>query len=534
MRKNKRQHNRIVIGIVASMVALSAMSQVKDGRPQLVLGIVVDQLRSDYIELLQSHFGERGFNRLMRDGAFFENVDFNCANLDIASGTALVMSGSYPNVNGIPQAMVYDAAKRTATPILTDAKYIGNFTNETYSPQALKVSTIADEVRINNDGLGVVYAVAPEAQQAILLAGHAANSAFWINDVNGKWSTTTFYKEVPTPVQTRNYSSPLSNRLGTTVWEPTLPLEEYGEIPQALRFYRFRYNFPDNSKDRYRSFKQSALVNEEVTSVAIDYVNSLKLGKRGQLDMLNIGYTAAPYEYSKTGDNRFELHDTYIRLDAQLQRLFDAVDKAVGLDNVVIFVTSTGYFNDGRPVGEKFHVPSGEFRPDRAISLLNMYLMAIYGNGQWVDGYYNRNFFLNRNLIKDKKIDIAEIRAKSSEFLRQMSGISAAYTFEEILNNPVNDDLIALNHVMVPAYQGDVAIEVSAGWTIVETQNAQTKVKQVRANAVTAPAFILAPQVKPQRITTAIDASFLAPTVSRILRIRSPNAARFMPVSLQR
>lgn len=533
MRKKKRQLNRLVTGIVASMVALSAMSQVPDGRPQLVLGIVVDQLRSDYIELLQSHFGERGFKRLLRDGAFFENVDFDCANLDIASGTALVMSGAYPSVNGIPQAMIFDPAKRTATPILTDAKYIGNFTNETYSPLALKVSTISDEVRINNDGLGLVYAVAPDAQQAILLAGHAANSAFWINDVNGKWSTTTFYKEVPSPVQTRNYSSPLSNRLSTMAWEPMLPLESYTEIPQAMRFYRFRYNFADSNKDRYRSYKQSALVNEEVTSVAIDYINNLKLGKRGQLDMLNIGYTAAPYEYSKGEDNRFELHDTYIRLDAQMERLFDAVDKAVGMNNVVVFVTSTGYFNDGRPVAAKYNVPSGEFRPDRAISLLNMYLMAIYGNGQWVDGYYNRNFYLNRNLIKEKNISLAEIRAKASEFLRQMSGITAAYTFEEILNNPVNDDLIALNHVMVPAYQGDVAIEVSAGWTIVETQNAQTKVKQVRANAVTAPAFILAPQVKAQRITTAIDASFLAPTVSRILRIRSPNAARFMPVSLQ-
>ena len=533
MQKNRRQKNRLVTSIVASMVALSAMSQVKDGSPQLVLGIVVDQLRSDYIELLQSHFGERGFKRLLREGAFFENVDFDCANLDIASGTALVMSGSYPSVNGIPQAMVYDPAKRTATPILNDAKYIGNFTNETYSPLALKVSTVADEVRINNDGLGLVYGIAPDAQQAILLAGHAANSAFWIDDVNGKWATTTFYKEVPQPVQTRNYSSPLANRLTSMAWEPMLPLEQYDEIPQALRFYRFRYNFPDSNKDRYRSFKQSAIVNEEVTSVAIDYINTLKLGKRGQLDMLNIGLTAAPYEYSKTDDNRFELHDTYIRLDAQLARLFDEVDKTVGMSNVVVFVTSTGYFNDGRPVDVKYNVPSGEFRPDRAISLLNMYLMAIYGNGQWVDGYYNRQFFLNRNLIKDKKLDLAEIRQKSSEFLRQMSGVSAAYTFEEILNNPVNADLIALNHVMVPAYQGDVVIEVSAGWTILETQNGQSKVKQVRANAVPAPAFILAPQVKSQRITTAIDASFLAPTVSRLLRIRSPNAARFMPVSLQ-
>lgn len=532
-RTNKRQINRIMSSIVASMVALSAMSQVNDGTPKLVLGIVVDQLRSDYIELLQSHFKQRGFNRLMREGAYFENVDFRCSNLDIASGTAFIMSGAYPSVNGVPQAMVFDVAKRIATPVLTDAKYIGNFTTETYSPLALKVSTIADEVRINNDGLGFVYAIAPDAQQAILLAGHAANSCFWIDDVNGKWSTTTFYKEVPSPVQSRNYNYPLANRLNTMAWEPALALDAYSEIPQAHKFYRFRYNFPDNSKDRYRSFKQSALVNEEVTSVAIDYINTLKLGRRGQLDMLNIGYTAAPYDYSKTSDNRFELHDTYIRLDAQLERLFDAVDKAVGMQNVVVFVTSTGYYNDSRPVDSKYNVPSGEFRPDRAISLLNMYLMAIYGNGQWVDGYYNRQFFLNRNLIKDKKLDLAELRAKSSEFLRQMSGVTAAYTFEEILNNPVNEDLIALNRVMVPSLQGDVTIEVSAGWTIVETQNAQSKVTQVRMNAVTVPAFILAPQVKAQRITNAIDAAFLAPTVSRLLRIRSPNAARYMPLSLQ-
>ena len=532
MRKNLRQANRILTGIVASMVAFSALSQVKSGRPQLVLGIVVDQLRSDYIELLQSYFGERGFNRLLREGAYFENVDFNCANLDVASGTALVMSGAYPNINGIPQALIFDPSTKKATPVLTDAQCMGNFTNETLSPVALTLSTLADEVRVNNDGLGLVHAIAPDAQQAIILAGHAANSAFWINDVDGKWSTSTFYKDVPQCLKTRNYSQPLSNRLNTMAWEPALALERYVDIPEARRFYKFRYNYPDNDKNRYRAFKQSALVNEEVTSVAIDYINNLKLGSRGQLDMLNIGYTAAPYEYSKDADNRFELHDTYIRLDAQLERLFDAVDKSVGMNNVVVFVTSTGYYTDGRPVDAKYNIPSGEFYPDRAISLLNMYLMAIYGNGQWVNGYYNRHFYLNRTLIKDKNIDLSEIRAKSSEFLRQMSGVKAAYTYEEILNNPVNEDLKELNRVMVPTLQGDVVIKVTAGWSIVETLNAQSKVTHVRDNAVTVPAFILAPQVKSQRITGAIDATFLAPTVSRILRIRSPNAARYMPLSL--
>ena len=254
MRKNLRQANRILTGIVASMVAFSALSQVKSGRPQLVLGIVVDQLRSDYIELLQSYFGERGFNRLLREGAYFENVDFNCANLDVASGTALVMSGAYPNINGIPQALIFDPSTKKATPVLTDAQCMGNFTNETLSPVALTVSTLADEVRVNNDGLGLVYAIAPDAQQAIILAGHAANSAFWINDVDGKWSTSTFYKDVPQCLKTRNYSQPLSNRLNTMAWEPALALERYVDIPEARRFYKFRYNYPDNDKNRYRAF----------------------------------------------------------------------------------------------------------------------------------------------------------------------------------------------------------------------------------------------------------------------------------------
>ena len=364
------------------------------------------------------------------------------------------------------------------------------------------------------------------------MAGHAGNSATWINDVTGNWSTTTFYKDYPQFMSFRNYNSSLANRLDTASWKPMLPLTQYIDIPMHRSIHPFKYTYRRGDKDRFRAYKQSALVNEEVTNVALTYLQTLALGVRKQLDMLNIGYTAAPYEYSKDADNRFELHDTYIRLDAQLERLFDAVDKSVGMNNVVVFVTSTGYYTDGRPVDAKYNIPSGEFYPDRAISLLNMYLMAIYGNGQWVNGYYNRHFYLNRTLIKDKNIDLSEIRAKSSEFLRQMSGVKAAYTYEEILNNPVNEDLKELNRVMVPALQGDVVIKVTAGWSIVETLNAQSKVTHVRDNAVTVPAFILAPQVKSQRITDAIDASFLAPTVSRILRIRSPNAARYMPLSL--
>lgn len=533
MRKSK-QINRLITSIVASMVALSALSQVKGEQPQLVVGIVIDQLRSDYIELLQSRMGQGGFNRLIRSGAYFDNVNFNCPGLDAVAGTSIVMTGAYPRVNGIPGAQFYNDDKRIPSDIFTDTRYIGNFTNETYSPMSLRVSTIADEVRIDNDGLGSVYAIAPDAQLALALGGHAANSSFWINDLTGKWATTTFYKDVPQSITARKYNKPLSSRLDTMSWTPSMPLASYSSLPGSSKFYSFHYTYPKSSKDRYRMFKQSAMVNEEITDVALDYLKSLNLGRRGELDMLNIGLTAAPYKYVSGSDGRLELQDTYVRLDRQLDRIITAIDKSVGLGKAVIFVTSTGHFDAGRPVDARFNIPTGEFHPDRATSLLNMYLMAVYGNGNWVDGYYNGNFFLNRKLIKDKNIDLALIRAKSSEFLRQMSGITAAYTFEEILNNPSSDEMKALHRLMIPSLAGDVIVEVNPGWDIVETSvRAENTVTHVSANSVNAPFFLLAPQVQSQRITTAIDAALLAPTVSRILRIRSPNAAGFSALSLQ-
>ena len=129
---------------------------------------------------------------------------------------------------------------------------------------------------------------------------------------------------------------------------------------------------------------------------------------------------------------------------------------------------------------------------------------------------------------------MGQIRAKSSEFLRQMSGVTAAYTFEEILNNPVSEELQGLNRMMIPATAGDVVIEVNPGWDVVDVEGGQQpQVKHVRDNAVSVPMFVLAPGVKAQRITHEVDAATLAPTVSRLLRIRSPNAAGKSAMSLQ-
>ncbi len=528
--QNKRQRNRLITSILATMVALSAVSQTPEGggRPQLVVEILIDQLRSDYLELLQNHFGENGFNRLKRDGAYFESVEFNVDNVDIVSGTALLMTGTYPNINGLPSATVYDAQKRLGQKILLDASK--SSANEVLSPSVLKVSTVSDELRVNSNGLGYVYSIAPDAQQSILMAGHAGNAAFWINDVNGKWVTSSFYSDYsPQLISVKNYSAPLSSRIDTMSWTPSIALAGYPEIATHRKFYPFRYVFPPSRKDRYTNYKKSALVNEEVTSVAIDFLSTLKLGTRGETDMLNIAYTAAPYS-DEAGDGSVELQDTYLRLDRQLGRLFDAIEKSVGLRNTLVFVSSTGYFEDNSKVDSRFKIPSGEFKPSKAKSLLNLYLMAIYGNAQWVDNYYNGSFFLNRKLIKEKNVDLREIREKSSDFLRRMSGVSEAYSLDEVLGNPHGDAEKRMHNGIVMDYAGDVLVKVMPGWSVVENEQTQTQtVKQVRSSVVGTPAFFLHPSIKPQKINTPIDAALLAPTVSRLLRIRSPNAAMSKP-----
>ena len=527
MRKRKAA-NRLLTSVLCSIVAFTALSQ-SNGRPTLVVGITIDQLRSDYIELLKSHFGEGGFNRLLKEGVYFQNTTTDLVSPDKVTATALLYTGAYPNISAITDEAVYNSESKLAAKILFDKKYIGNTTEETLSPLALKVSTLSDEVKIDNNGIGNVYAIAPDAQQAIIMAGHAANGAFWINDETGKWASSTFYKDFPSAVQQQNYNNSLNLRIDTLQWKPVKNINDYPDIPLHRTLYPFKYTFTGSEK--YTKFKESALVNTEVTNVAIDCINELRLGNRATVDMINIAYTATPNAYADDSDKRIEIQDKYLRLDKELARLFATIDKAVGR-NAVIFVTSTGYFDNTFATEPRFHIPAGEFSSKKAVSLLNMYLMAIYGNGNWVSGYYHEQVFLNEKLAKDKNVSIEELRTKSGDFLRRMSGVNKAYTSDEIINNPSSEQLLKYHKSVYTQTAGDIYLEIAPGWTVVDDYNKTITKKQIRTNAVNAPAFILAPSVEPQVIAMPIDATILAPSVARILRIRSPNAAKMLPLSL--
>lgn len=529
-RKENKIAQRIILSLIASMVTMSLSAQTATKRPSLVVGIMVDGLNQEYIDQLRHLFGADGFNRILKDAAILQNVDYGTA-LDNAAATALLYSGSAPSVNGISSQEIYDSEKKQTYPILLDPSKIGNYTSETYSPSALLVSTLSDEIRIDGDGLNQVHAIAPNAIQSILMAGHAANSAFWINDISGKWATTTYYKDVPTTISTRNYKTPLSTRLDAIAWTPSLNINSYPDVPDHRRAYPFRYVFNKNEHNRYRMFKTSACVNSEVTSVATDYISTLSLGNhQGVVDMLNIAYTLTPYQYSRTPDSRVETMDAYIKLDHNLAQLFSEIERSVGMRNTLVFIAGTPTSNRTRRDDEKWNIPYGQFSTRRAISLLNMYLMAKHGNGEWVNNIHNNNIFLNHQLIKTRNIDVVSMRQDAAQFILRMSGVANAYTIDDIISRRAGENPEAFQRNTNIKHAGDIIFTITPGWSIEESNQSTSNNLVVRAATSSAPVFILAPSVKAQKISYPVDARAIAPTVARLLRIRSPNSTATTPL----
>ncbi|MDE6528370.1 MAG: alkaline phosphatase family protein [Muribaculaceae bacterium] len=511
---------------IITVTAQTATPQQPRKRPALVVGIVVEGLTMDYLDLLRTHLTEGGFKRLLEQGVTVTDLDFGTP-LDGAAASALLFTGAPPAVNGIPAAAIYNPETRRSSSVLLDPETIGNFTDETLSPKNLTASTIADELRIDGGGLGYVYAIAPDAAEAIILAGHTGNSAFWINDATGKWATTTYYKDLPAPAQNLNHREPNEYRLDTLQWVPSVAVDKLPDLPSYKKLYPFRHNFPRTTTTRYKAYKNSPAVNTDITRLAADYVSALSLGKRESTDMLNLGYTLKPFIYAREADTRAETMDAYLRLDRDLARLFSTIEeKGPGMSNTLVFLAGTPLTNRSRRDDEKWGIPFGEFSSRKAVSLLNMYLMAIHGNGEWVSGYHDGQLFLNHKLIKERNKDLRVMRDESARFLTRMSGVTNAWTIDDVLDRRASERPDAMRRNTQVAMAGDIFVSIAPGWQETD-DDSDTDIPPttVRAAASTAPAFILIPGGTPATVATPVDARALAPTVAGLLRIRSPNGA---------
>ena len=524
--------NKVLASLFLSLVVAPIGAKATPDAPQLVVGITVDQLRSDYLYALQQLFGEKGFNRILNNGVVCDEVTYDFPHIDRTVASAAIHTGTIPYYNGIVANEVYDPATRKHKNILHDPQFMGNATKDTYSATALKVSTLSDEVKIVGNGLGRVYSVAPDAAMAIIAGGHIANSALWIDDQSGRWVTTTYYYDAPTFMVHPYYAHSPALCIDTTTWKPLSVASQYKALPYIDSTTSFTHTYSRKDPKCYQQYKTTPYVNTLVTDASIDLIKNALLGQRGKLDMINIGYTLAPYNEGTVQEYGLELQDAYVRLDAELSRLFEAIENTVGVKNTVIYITSTGYFTGEGREPSFYKIQSGEFYPQRAVSLLNMYLMALYGNGDWVKGYSHNQLYLNHDLIKDKALDIDEVRDEAAQFLIDMEGIQDVFTRQHILLHSTNEHTDYIRRGFSAKYSGDIYIELVPGWEIVYGNQNNTR-QYIRHNAIASPFMLLAPNVKAQKIDYPVDVTRIAPTVAKVLRIRSPNGCTARPIHIE-
>lgn len=520
---------RILTSLLAVFAMASMQAQEAPAIPRLVVGLTIDQLRMDYIEAFSAMYGDRGFKRLWKEGRVYRNAEYDFVNVDRSSAVASIYTGNTPYVNGIVGNDWLDRSSLRVINCVDDPQFMGIYTSESTSPARLKVSNLSDELMILTQGVAEVYSIAPTREMAVLSAGHASKGAFWINDETGKWSGSTYYGTFPNWVSSYNDRQGLDFRIGDMTWAPFLPVNFYKYLTTETKQTTFKHKFNDERKNKYRKLKTSPFANAEVNRLVNACLNSTPIGQDLIPDLLNLSYYAGNYDHKSSMECPLEMQDTYVRLDASLAELLDIIDRKVGLANTLFFVTSTGY-SDPEPVDpQQYRIPTGEFHVKRCAALLNMYLAAIYGEGQYVEAYHEQEIYLNHKLIEQKQLNLPEIMARSSEFLVQFSGVKEVFSSQRLLLGSWTPELDKVKNRYNPNCSGDLWIEVLPGWTIVRDHSLDTKV--VRNVYTSAPLFFMGWNIRPEIIHTPVKIGHIAPTLAHFMRIRAPNASVLPPMT---
>lgn len=516
-----------------SLIVLAALSangnaQISNtpSAPKLVVNIVIDQLRSDYLEAFTPLYGDDGFKRLLKEGVIYANASYPFSPNDRASAVAAIVSGTTPYYNSIIGTRWLN--KETLRPVycVDDDKQTGLLTKEKSSPKHLDVSTIGDELKVQSKGKAIVYAIAPFRDAAVLTAGHAADGATWIDDETGKWcSSSYYYPTLPSWLNAYNNLHPLD--LAKTTWEPVSSMSgNFSYFMSGGLQTPFKHKFTGTR--RFREYKTCAIVNESVTLLALQCITSNAMGSDKITDLLNVTYYAGNFDRKPISECQMELQDTYVRLDREIGKLVSRIEERIGADNVLFVITSTGYSDDEEDIDySKYKIPSGKFDIARTTNLLNMYLGALWGQGKYVETCFGPQMFLNHKLFEQKRISLTEGTERAQEFISQLSGVRNVYTSQQLLSSN-NQQIYKIRNGFNPERNGDILIEVSPGWRLVNENNMENQLS--RASFIQFPIIIYGAGTHAERISTPVTIDRIAPTIAKAIRIRAPNACSSEPL----
>ncbi len=414
-------------------------------RPKLVVGLVVDQMRWDYLYRYYNRYSEGGFKRLLKSGFSFENAIIPYTPTVTAAGHACIYTGSVPAINGIvgnswierlTGKSMYCTADNTVQSVGTKSD------DGEMSPKNMFANTIGDELRFASNFKSRVFGIGLKDRGAILPAGHSANAAYWFDDATGNWITSTYYMNtLPTWVDEFN-GQKMPDAYIKTGWNLLYNINKYDQsIPDDNRFEKnipgektvtFPHNFSSNEGKDFISVRFSPFGNSFTLDFAKQMIVKEKLGATGQTDMLCISLSSTDYIGHIFGPQSIEMEDTYLRLDKELESFFANLDKTFTNKNYIVFLTAdhgAAYTPDYMKAMKQ---SAGTLMEANVKKTLNTALEEKFNAKNIIASALEYQLFLDNKLIDSLKLNRNEIEADIIKKLLAMPEVSNAFS----LNNP--------------------------------------------------------------------------------------------------
>src|ERR1044072_5359963 len=420
-------------------------------RAKLAVVIMIDQFRYDFIERFWDLYGNDGFRRLVNDGAFFTNANFDYVPTVTAAGHAAVHTGSIPAINGVNGNVIVDRETGGLAALVAD-KESRLVTNAgvsekatSASPRTLVGTTIGDQIRLSNNFQSKVVSLSQKDRAAVLPGGKRPNGAFWFDSASGGTFVSSDYyaKELPAWVKQFNTSVRPDKYFGAK-WERALPEEAYRRamsehLPEQQRPVGQDFPYTINGGEEkpgpkfYQMFEYTPFVSEYLESFAKSAIEGESLGAEQDTDLLAISFSATDLVGHYYGPDSQEIEDIYIRLDRVIADLLNYIDRRVGLANTIIAMTAD---HGVAPIPKRMAalgLDAMVIDRKKLDDAVNQALRARFGGDKWVVAFANEQLYLNRKLMEETKADPAEVERVAGEAALTVKGIANYFTRTQII-----------------------------------------------------------------------------------------------------
>lgn len=429
-------------------------------RPKLVVGLVVDQMRWDYLYRFYGKYGNDGFKRLLNTGYSLNNVNIPYVPTVTALGHACIYTGSVPAIHGIAGndwtdketgQNVYCTTDENVKPVGTTNVKVGS-----HSPKNLWSTTISDELRLATNFQGKVIGVSLKDRASILPAGHTPNGAYWFDDSSGNFITSTWYmNDLPQWLKAFN-SQNLADKLVANGWNTLLPINQYTEsspdnsswegLLGSAKTPTFPYsNLAADYQARKDNIRYTPFGNTLTLKLAEASVEGEKLGSDDITDMLAVNLASTDYAGHKFGPNSIEVEDVYLRLDQDLAQFFNYLDSKVGKGQYTVFLSAD--HGGAHSVGflQEHKIATGFFG-DGMEKSVNQKLKDKFGVDKLINAVDNYQVYFDRKLLKENKIELEDVKDFTIKELEKdptvLYAVSVTEVQEATIPEPIKQRII--------------------------------------------------------------------------------------------